>query len=132
MTYSMSRNMRNVSWSLLSLSLLGTALGRAEEKPVRPPVAADTKFVGNFLDNHCASCHDAYTKSGEFALDTLGKDDIAGRVAYASVLERLRAGDMPPLAEERPDAAEAAGVMRWIEAKLDAPLPGKPGQASRR
>ena len=64
----MSRNMRNVSWSLLSLSLLGTALGRAEEKPVRPPVAADTKFVGNFLDNHCASCHDAYTKSGEFAL----------------------------------------------------------------
>jgi hypothetical protein len=32
--------MRNAIWSLLSLCLLGTALGRAEEKAQRPPVAA--------------------------------------------------------------------------------------------
>ena len=119
--------MRNAIWSLLSLCVLGTALGRAEEKAQRPPVAADTKFVGTFLDTHCASCHDADTKSGEFTLGTLGKDDVAGRVAYASILERLRAGDMPPPAKKaRPDAAEAAGVTKWIEAKLDAPLTGKP------
>lgn len=119
--------MRNAILSLLSLSLLGTALGRAEEKAQRPPVAADTKFVGTFLDTHCASCHDADTKSGEFTLGTLGKDDVAGRVAYASILERLRAGDMPPPAKKaRPDAAEVAGVTKWIEAKLDAPLAGKP------
>ncbi len=98
--------MRNAIWSLLPLCVLGTALGRAEEKAQRPPVAADTKFVGTFLDTHCASCHDADTKSGEFTLDTLGKDDVAGRVAYASILERLRAGDMPPPAKKaRPNAA---------------------------
>jgi len=107
--------------------MIGIALGRAEEKAQRPPLAADPKSVSAFLDTHCASCHNAATKSGEFTLDTLGKDDVAGRVAYASVLERLRAGDMPPPAKKvRPDTAEAAGVVKWIEAKLDAPLPGKP------
>jgi mono/diheme cytochrome c family protein len=94
---------------------------------VHAPAKADDKFVRTFLDAHCASCHDAGTRSGDFALDALAKDDVAGRVAYASILERLRAGDMPPPSKtERPDAAEAAGVTKWIEAKLDAPLPGKP------
>ena len=127
MRYSTSRNIRNTICSLLSLCVLGTTLGRAAEKTQRPTVAADTKFVGTFLDTHCAKCHDADTKSGEFSLDTLGKDDVASRVAYASVFERLRAGDMPPPAKKvRPDAAEVAGVTKWIEAKLDAPLAGKP------
>ena len=94
---------------------------------VRAPAKADEKVVRTFLDAHCASCHDAGTKSGDFALDALAKDDVAGRVAYASILERLRAGDMPPPSKkQRPDPAEAAGVAKWIEAKLDAPLPGKP------
>lgn len=94
---------------------------------VRAPAKADEKVVRTFLDAHCASCHDAGTKSGDFTLDALAKDDVAGRVAYASILERLRAGDMPPPSKkQRPDPAEAAGVAKWIEAKLDAPLPGKP------
>jgi hypothetical protein len=71
-------------------------------------------------------CHDGESKSGEFELAALAKDDVTGRVAFASILERLRAGDMPPPSkEDRPDAAETAGVMRWIEAKLNLPLPGK-------
>jgi mono/diheme cytochrome c family protein len=91
------------------------------------PVKADAKSTRNFLDTHCASCHDAKSNSGEFTLGVLDTDDVAGRVAYASVLERLRAGDMPPPSrKDRPDAAEAAGVAKWIEEKLDTPLPGKP------
>ncbi len=94
---------------------------------VHAPAKADEKFVRTFLDAHCASCHDAGTKSGDFALDSLAKDDVAGRVAYASILERLRAGDMPPPSKkQRPDPAEAAGVAKWIEARLDTPLSTKP------
>jgi mono/diheme cytochrome c family protein len=94
---------------------------------VHTPARADEKFVRTFLEAHCASCHDAGTKAGDFALDALAKDDVAGRVAYAAVLERLRAGDMPPPSRaERPDPADAAGVQKWIETRLDAPLPGKP------
>ncbi len=94
---------------------------------VHTPAKADEKFVRTFLDAHCASCHDAGTKSGDFTVDALAKDDVTGRVAYASILERLRAVDMPPPSKkDRPDPAEAAGVVKWIEVKLDTPLPGKP------
>lgn len=90
------------------------------------PAKTDEKSVRTFLTTHCASCHDGGSKSGDFELTVLAKDDVAGRVGYASILERLRAGDMPPPARrDRPDAAEAAGVIRWLEAKLDSPLPGK-------
>ena len=90
------------------------------------PVVADAKLLRSFLDSHCAGCHDQGEKEGDFALDRLAQDNVAGRVAYASILERLRAGDMPPAKKPRPDAAEAAAVMKWIQAKLDTPLPGKP------
>jgi hypothetical protein len=93
--------------------------------PVKP-VTADVKLVRSFLDSHCAGCHDQGEKEGDFALDRLAQDNVAGRVAYASILERVRAGDMPPAKKPRPDAAEAAAVMKWIQAKLDTPLPGRP------
>ena len=51
-------------------------------------------------------------------------DKIAGRVAYASILERLRAGDMPPSVKDRPDPAESAGVVKWITSQLDTPFKG--------
>ena len=93
--------------------------------PVKP-VMADVKLVRSFLDSHCAGCHDQGEKAGDFELDKLAQDNVAGRVAYASILERVRAGDMPPAKKPRPDAAEAAAVMKWIQAKLDTPLPGRP------
>ena len=89
-------------------------------------VAADAKLVPAFLHSHCADCHADGEKEGDFDLAALAQDNVAGRVAYASILERLRAGDMPPAKKPRPDAAEAAAVMKWIQAKLDTQLPGKP------
>jgi ABC-type amino acid transport substrate-binding protein len=92
----------------------------------RGAVAVDGKFVRSFLDSHCADCHGGGEKEGDFVLERLARDDVAGRVAYASMLERLRAGDMPPASEERPDAAAIGKVVHWIAAKLDTPLAGPP------
>ncbi|MFT5042779.1 MAG: hypothetical protein ACI8TX_003772, partial [Hyphomicrobiaceae bacterium] len=112
---------------VVSLRGLNKYVGRVS-RPVHPNAIAKThptqQFVTQFLDTHCADCHDADTKKGDFNLDILSEENIAGRVAYASMLERLRAGDMPPTLSKkpRPDPAAAAGVIKWIGAKLDSPL----------
>ncbi|MFP6613620.1 MAG: DUF1588 domain-containing protein, partial [Pirellulales bacterium] len=95
----------------------------SETQPTNP---VDEKFVRSFFASHCADCHDDGENEGELELKRLAKDDIAGRVAYASIFERLRAGDMPPPSETRPKADDVAKVARWIAAKLDAPLSGPP------
>ena len=90
------------------------------------PQAADVKSVAAFLDANCVSCHSGKRKEGDFTMDKLAFDNIAGRVAYASILERLRAGDMPPSIKDRPDPAESAGVAGWITSQLDGPFKGPP------
>jgi len=87
------------------------------------PKAADAKSVHAFLDANCKNCHGGERKEGDFTMDHLTFDHIAGRVAYASILERLRAGDMPPSVKDRPDPAESAGVANWLASQLDTPLP---------
>ena len=96
---------------------------RAGAEPGVRAAAAKPEFVVSFLESTCGHCHDADTKEGDFELTRTKEDGIAGRVAYASVLERLRAGDMPPESEDRPSAEDVAGVIAWIEAELDSPLP---------
>ncbi|MFM7843200.1 MAG: DUF1592 domain-containing protein, partial [Planctomycetota bacterium] len=96
----------------------------AREKRPAIDLVVDATFVRSFLTAHCATCHGDGAKEGEFDLARLSMDDIAGRVAYASIFERLRAGDMPPPSEPRPKADEVAKVVNWIAAKLDTPLPG--------
>jgi len=88
------------------------------------PSKADAKFIGAFLEANCMSCHSGKRKEGDFSMDALTFDNIAGRVAYASILERLRAGDMPPSVKDRPDPAESAGAVQWISAQLDTPFKG--------
>jgi len=105
-------------------------LSRADQtgREKRPTInlAAGKELVGSFLQSHCADCHDGGENEGEFELKRLAKDDIAGRVAYASIFERLRAGDMPPPSEPRPKADDVARAVDWIAVKLDSPLAGPP------
>jgi hypothetical protein len=89
-------------------------------------LAADEKFVRSFLASHCADCHGDGANEGEFELEKLSTDNIAGRVGYASIFERLRAGDMPPPSEPRPKADDTARVAQWVAAKLDSPLAESP------
>ncbi len=95
-------------------------------KVTRDVAAADAKAVRAFLDKHCVDCHGADKKEGDFAMDKLAQDEVSARVGYASILERLVAGDMPPSSKRRPAATETAPVIKWIRAKLDEPLKGQP------
>jgi mono/diheme cytochrome c family protein len=98
--------------------------GKLRAIPTHASAKADAKTVAAFLEANCMSCHGGKRKEGDFAMDKLTFDSVAGRVAYASILERLRAGDMPPSEKDRPDPVESAAVARWIASSLDAPLSG--------
>jgi hypothetical protein len=73
--------------------------------------------IAPFMQQHCLDCHgDA---DGEAGLDlTKFKPQITTVTqadGWLNVLGQLQAGLMPPLEEERPNAAELARVMYWIE-----------------
>ncbi|MBM3983627.1 MAG: DUF1588 domain-containing protein, partial [Planctomycetes bacterium] len=90
-------------------------------------VVADTKdeaLVQSFFKDHCVRCHNARTKKGKFELHDL-KGDIAGNNArFAAILERLRAGDMPPEKEPQPDLDTLKKVIDVIQAGIGKAAPG--------
>ena len=90
-------------------------------------VIADTKdeaLVQSFFKEHCVRCHNATTKKGKFELHDL-KADIAGNNArFAAILERLRAGDMPPEKEPQPDLDTLKKMIDVIQAGLGKSTPG--------
>ena len=90
------------------------------------------ELLRNTVRRYCIACHDDRTATAGLSLQ--GVD--AGRVAaQAPILERvlrkLRAGEMPPADRPRPDAADAARLVSWLETALDRaaaadPDPGAP------
>ena len=83
------------------------------------------------LDRYCVGCHNERMRTAGLALDTAD----AARPAddpelWERVVEKLRAGSMPPPGRRRPDSATYRAVAAAIEAELDAawladPEPGR-------
>ena len=108
----------------VALGLIGVASVRA----AAPATSADfDKSVAPFLAQHCNRCHDEKKHKGEFRIDNLSRDFLAGSSAnkWAEVLERISTGEMPPKGEKKPTAAEASRVAEWLAARL------KEGEAAR-
>jgi mono/diheme cytochrome c family protein len=137
----LSRTCRGAGRGVL-VNRVGTAVGVAlfaagsclaqpavEHTGLAPPHA--------FLEQHCIKCHNSTDQSAAalFAglfFDKLNVVDVAGDPeTWEKVVRKLGAGMMPPAAEPRPDAAEQAAFLSYLETELDAlgaaqPNPGRP------
>jgi len=73
--------------------------------------------VEPFLHKHCYQCHGDHSLEADLNLPALSPhfETKSETSSWLNVLEQLQAGLMPPLDEERPNAAERARVMYWIE-----------------
>ena len=89
------------------------------------------------LSRYCISCHNQKAKTGGLALDAL---DVTNPGAHAEtwekVVEKLRAGSMPPPGRPRPDAATYLAAATELEGALDRawaahPDPGRIGAVHR-
>ena len=115
------RNPRTVVLVALSgLALLAAAGAAASEAPPAVPAGGDP--VGPFLARHCLDCHEGDKPKGDFRLDRLSRDltDPAVRERWLTVLERVRAGEMPPEKKPRPAADEVRGLSDWVDAGVKA------------
>ncbi len=77
--------------------------------------------VAEFVAEHCVRCHGEKKAEGKLRLDQLGGDFSQPQTfeRWQTVAARLRAGEMPPEGEPRPDAAKLATVVRRLTARLD-------------
>jgi len=85
---------------------------------------ADTKQydeqVRPFLARHCQECHRGEKPKGKLHVDqlTASFSDAAVREKWHAVLQRIKAGEMPPKDKPRPSEQEVQALANWITGKL--------------
>jgi mono/diheme cytochrome c family protein len=80
---------------------------------------------------YCITCHNQKLRTAGLALDTLDATNPGVNASvWERVVEKLRAGAMPPPGRPRPDPATAHAVATWLETEIDRawtahPKPGR-------
>jgi mono/diheme cytochrome c family protein len=104
--------------AILAAGLAGVTLSPAKGEGAEPL----DQTIGKFLSQHCVRCHGDQKQEADLRLDALSTQlhDPSVFRQWESVVARLRAGDMPPAKEPRPDQSEVATVLRRLSSHLDA------------
>ncbi len=111
-----SRKWVGVGVRLLSLTIVTASLstGKADD-----PKSFEDQFRP-LLTQHCVECHRGDKSKGNLRLDNLKLDlaDVATRKHWTAVVERLRAGEMPPKSKPRPPAKEVQTLVDWLAPRV--------------
>jgi len=120
---------------VLLCSLICVALVAADRRaqsanaPMQTPAQQDPTFekaVQPFFANHCYVCHNEERKTGDMSLENF-KTAAAlskNRLTMRLVLEKLKAGAMPPKEMPRPKPEDVSVVTEWLSHQL-AKVPAK-------
>jgi hypothetical protein len=115
--------------ALNGLALFGVAAAIVTASGPAPEAAREAAggrdgadAIGPFLARHCLDCHEGDKPKGDFRLDRLPRDlaDPASRERWLTVLERVRAGEMPPEKKPRPTQDEIRTLSDWVDAGVKA------------
>jgi mono/diheme cytochrome c family protein len=111
-------------WAGILLTLL-----RAGPVASSSPTIAQTTDAKLFDDQlrpilvrHCVACHGGEKPKGKLRLDTLTTDfaDAETRAHWAAVIERLKAGEMPPKGKPRPPVRDVQALTGWLAPRVSA------------
>jgi hypothetical protein len=100
--------------------LAGLTAVSAAAGPLPPPPPT----MAEFLTRHCADCHTGKEAEAGFDLTglALDADSPAGDRSWATLIDRVAHGEMPPPEAEQPTAAERAGFVKqaggWLAAAI--------------
>jgi mono/diheme cytochrome c family protein len=119
-----------------ALFSVGASARQAPPIPDQPaPAAAASSHA--LITKYCISCHNERARTGGLALDRLDASNPGAHAeTWEKVVEKLRAGSMPPPGRPRPDAATYAAAAAELERSLDRawaarPDPGRIGAVHR-
>ena len=105
----------------LGLELLAPSTTTLAAAEANKPHGLDAPTAA-FFQKHCLRCHGAKQAEGDLRLDNLEGDldrrDVFTR--WHTIVERLRAGEMPPEDEPQPAAAELTAAIDYLHNKLEA------------
>ena len=90
----------------------------AEERAARQFATDFSTKVRPFVQTYCVECHSGAKPEAELDLSGYAKLDAVMKdpARWSQVLERVKAGEMPPDdAKKRPAAAQRAPVVAWLE-----------------
>src|SRR3954471_7972157 len=105
----------------VGLAILVTA--STAHLPLRAAAAPPTEIVNEY----CLSCHDEDHKKGGLALDAILGDPIARHPdVWEKVVRKLRARQMPPIGEDRPDETTYDATIASLETSIDRAAAAKP------
>ena len=89
-----------------------------------PVVKAEPQLplVSAFIDRHCVECHDSPDHESRLDLTKLAyqPSDAANLSLWVRIHDRVRAGEMPPTKDARPEPAELAAFVKTLGSKLTA------------
>jgi len=99
---------------------VGLASAVATAEPGSQGTIAPPDGITQFLKTHCVDCHDGKDAEGGFDLGALGlrDDSSAGDRSWATVIERVVHGEMPPAEVAQPAADETARFVATADAWL--------------
>lgn len=99
---------------LLFASAVGWQGASAAE---RQPAQSFQSQIQPLLENYCYECHGYGEKSGGIAFDELNADapHVGNEAVWFRVLKNVRAGVMPPIDRDQPNAEEKQLLAKWIK-----------------
>ncbi len=105
------------------LVVLWTAIGllpAADSSKTQPGAAAFDTTVRPVLANACSPCHNDQVTSGGLNLGPFAKHSsiTEQREAWEKILQKLRAGEMPPQGVPRPDD-QIAALLRFVQGEFE-------------
>jgi len=103
---------------LAALTIGASGALAADAQPYKAAAKAQDHWA--MLTQYCTDCHNFEDWAGGLAFDTMSPDGIPDhRETFEKVVAKLRGHMMPPPDKPRPDNAELASFVSWLESYLD-------------
>ena len=119
-------------FSTASVAVLLLLVHPAPVRSQQPSVDLPGEVFESTVNRYCIGCHNDRTRTAGLTLVGVNASEVAARApVLEKVMQKLRAGEMPPAGRPGPDAATVTNLVAWLETELDQvavedPNPGAP------